>query len=146
MERDSTNPLPLCQQLRQVGMVDSQIPFPHHGHYPLLHPSRGRVGWVPTSIPVAKGGGALLPIRRQDSPHVSFTHPQDLCRLSHQPPALQHRVQDLQPCLFPRSQRQSFHGLTFSLICYLLTELYNNDTHSRYQQHMPRHAFQNTVS
>jgi hypothetical protein len=42
-------------------------------------------------------------------------------------PALQHRVQNLQPCLFPRSQRQSFHGLTFSLICYLLTELYNND-------------------
>ena len=56
MERDKHYPLPLCQQLRQVGMVDSQIPFPHHGHYPLLHPSRGRVGWVPTSIPVAKGG------------------------------------------------------------------------------------------
>ena len=27
------------------------------------------------SVGTLAGGGALLPIRRQDSPHVSFTHP-----------------------------------------------------------------------
>ena len=28
-------------------------------------------------------GGTLLPILRQDSPNVAFTHSQNLCRLIH---------------------------------------------------------------
>ena len=36
-----------------------------------------------TSVPMSQCGGTLLPILRQDSPNVAFTHSQNLCRLIH---------------------------------------------------------------
>ena len=65
-------------------MIYSCIPCACQGHNlsPGLPP-----GWSlfarATSVPMSQCGGTLLPILRQDSPNVAFTHSQNLCRLIH---------------------------------------------------------------
>ncbi len=60
-------------------------------------------------------GGTLLPIRRQDSPDMTLTHSQDLCRLTYGYLIFQNPVEHLKPVLFFPSQCQFSHKLTFSL-------------------------------
>ena len=64
-------------------MIYSCIPCACQGHN--LSPSLLRDGVVrsATSVPMSQCGGTLLPILRQDSPNVAFTHSQNLCRLIH---------------------------------------------------------------
>ena len=76
---------------------------------------RRGVGRSAATIPVGECGGALLPIGRQNTPHVAFAHSQDLGRLTYRHLICQQAVEHLKSCLLLLSQRQCLHSRTFSL-------------------------------
>ena len=98
-----------------MGMIDPAVALFGKGKYLLLDGQGRNIGRNTATVAVGEGGGALLPVRRQNAPPVAFAHSHHLGCLLHGPAPFDYTVQNLQPVLLSRSQYQPFHGLTLSL-------------------------------
>ena len=107
--------LPFHQQLGQMRMVRSSVASAGQLHHVSHLGLRRGVGRSAATIPVGECGGTLLPIGRQNTPHVAFAHSQDLGRLTYRHLICQNAVEHLKSRLLLLRQCQSFHGMTFSL-------------------------------
>ena len=77
------NPLPVTQQLGEVGLIGSGIGGAGQLHHRSCLGVGDGVAGSTAAVPVGQSGGALLAIGRQHSPYVAITHPHDLSGLAY---------------------------------------------------------------
>ena len=77
------NPLPVTQQLGEVGLIGSGVSGAGQLHHRSCLGVGDGVAGSTAAVPVGQCGGALLAIGRQQAPYVAFTHPQDLSGLAY---------------------------------------------------------------
>ena len=75
--------LPLRQQLGQMRVVKAGVTALGQGQHLCPRPRAGGGRRLPATVAVRHGGGALLSIRRQQSPRVATAHAQQAGRFSH---------------------------------------------------------------
>ena len=85
---------PFSEKLGEVCMVQSLIATLGQGDNSRSYGSWRRICRQTGPIPVGKGSGTLLLIRRQNSPRVALTYPEKLRRLCNSPLPFQHPIHD----------------------------------------------------
>ena len=77
------NPLPVAQQLGEVGLIGSGIGGAGQLHHRSCLGVGDGVAGSTAAVPVGQCVGAFLAIGRQHSPGVAFAHPHDLSGLGY---------------------------------------------------------------
>jgi len=87
-------PLSLGEKLREVRVVHSLIALTGQDDNLCSHGNWSSACRQTGPVPVGKGSGALLLVRRQKSPRVALTNPEKLRRLNDGPLPFQHPIHD----------------------------------------------------